>query len=325
MAFLDGNSCSYSCNSDKVKKHAYIDPKYLAAQQEKAAATEAWTGLGISLFLGLTGSVIQGIENGDFKSSSGVEVEDRTVAEIEADIQKILDEVECTSISDVDIKRETYEYTLEDAKRNQPELDKTVKANTAALKYAKKRSGEIPNEIRKVKRVKELEEEALKNQGQYTSSELEDLNAQLSALEQEQLNNQAILDKEEDFNKQEKKLGELNKIIKDYPSEIKKLDKASENLKKLDKQLKKAEKEEAKDSLKNNLNDDTKQISDIIKKLNNANSNGWDKKTSKHYADAREAIVNYYQNHNKGDNTTIDRLAKTMGFDLDTEKFKDKK
>ena len=248
-----------------------------------------------------------------FKKPVDFENSNRSAEEVEKDINTILTKQECSNISEVRAKLETSRYTLNDAQEKQPNLAKAVEANEAALKNARERNAAIPNEISVLQnRIQELQS-SLQADGQYTSAELDELETQIKILEEEQRENQAIIEKEEDFKDQKVKLDEINKIIAKYPQQIKELEQDIENLERLEKELKHAEGET---TIKDLKNDETGDIAILLKKLNKANTNGNDRKAVKSDENLQKSLEDYYKSHKVNDNKTIDNLAKAVGFDV---------
>ena len=340
MAFLDGNSCSHSC-SDRIRKPAaYVDPKYLAEQQQKAAATEAWTGLGISLFLGLTGRVIQGVKSGEISFGSGADVEGLTEDEIKEQITKTLNEFKCGTISEAETllaSRGKYEQAEADKSTAETYLlecnskkivnDKIISSSTKNIEQWSADKGVIEGKNKELvqelilarqvlpigndenTRIAEIEAEIKRN-----TLEIDRLEKAIKAAEESKRKAEAenkLL--EAKIPNTEIKIKGLDEIIaqgKDI--DFDKLETAVNNLHKYEKQLKKLE---ADTTLANYQHEDSENITDILDKLKRAKANGNDKNVKKYEEELKKALEDYAKG-NSHTNATLNNLAKVYGVDI---------
>lgn len=308
MGFLDGNGCS--CSSDK-KQQIWINPERVNdAYNERVKKAEKETIITTSLFafLGLT---VNGINSGVINFDSN-NFEPRTVEEIEADIDNILKEMECDSISNAELALEDKKIALNEATKNKTTYTNCI--NTCDMNISNLRSENDKLNAQISQLIQSSYIQQYKDAG-YNQFEIDQ---QVIALENKIAENERKI-KEFEENKKEYKalLDEATKVTEEFPALIEQDENLIKNLHKLEKELEKSKEEVAKNSLDKQQNKDTENITEIIKKLRTAQKRGLDNHSAKLDKEAEEAIIKYYQNHKVGDNKTIDNLAKTLKFNLD--------
>lgn len=271
----------------------------------------------------------------------------RPIAEIEADINEILTQLNCSTIQEVEALLETKKSEKHSAdaqiaelegknaelEQNIPASEQRIEglknANTALLQTNNNLTAQYENLGVQIEALKNTNSQNPSVQYEtniaYLESQREQINKQIAENNKKYEENQNAIKNEETLlgtYKEtkviyDKKLVELKEtVLPRLVTDIESLEGHTKTLRGLARELKKAEKEEEKDSLVNNMNDETKEILDIIKKLNNAKSKDRDKRAGKLDNELAEAIENYYNKHRIGDNKTIDGLARSVGFDV---------
>lgn len=323
MGYLDRNNCS--CNNGK-KQPLYINPERVAEQvrkQERRAMTGAIATTSVFTLLGLTAKVI---DSGNFKLNSKADGgEPRTVEEIKADIDKILGEIDVTTISEAETtlasrpQAEQAKKDLETAIETESRCSKKISSNNTIIANCEK---QLPTYQKIVDtypdQIKALEAEIVdsgnnNDKVQQLQNELEIARIIVNALnkkkgEAEKENNELEKQKQNAIaikNKSQEFVNQTANI--DYD----KLETLVNNLHTLEKELKKAKDEEAKNSLASYQNENSENITDILDKLKNCRN---DKQKDKYTQELKDALQNYV-NSGKDTNPTLNNLAKLYGIE----------
>ena len=309
MGYLDRENCN--CNNGK--KPLYINPERVAEQQRKAQNKELGTYLGISLFSLTLGTAAELLKSDKIFSNNSADdsvSETRTVTEIKDDIEKILTDIGVNSVSEAETLLEHKKITLDSAKANENSLKQEAETRRANLNNAKTRNNIIPSELTELEKLKDIEEDRILKEGQYTSDILEEYERQIEELKAEQKRNKEVIAKENEVVALEEKYNEIKKIVDEYPNEIIKLETTVNNLHKLEKQLKKSKEEEAKTTLANYQHESSENITDILDKLKNAKNN---EQKAKYETKLKEALQEYI-NSGYTTNNTLNNLANLYGI-----------
>lgn len=200
---------------------------------------------------------------------------------IKNDIDKVLNDVGCTNISEVSAKIVQTESDIKSVNEN-------IKSTNANITNIQAGLNNIDSQISSL-------------QGQITDENKNLIDTKIKELEFQKKELEASLK----TNKEQ--LDKLNKTLETDENLLKKCQSAEKELKVLEKQLKKAE---GKEAIENLRNDETVNITKLVKKIKTAQSKNDTKSEKILKQQLNEAADDYYEKHKMGDNVTIDNLFK---------------
>lgn len=269
-------------------------------------AGKATLAMGLpSLFMTLSSKMGSWLED----DSSGAEVSERG-KEIQGDIDKVFEDLkgkglECASISDVELQ-----IQMLNGEKNKlstqtvPSLENNIAGNQETVTNLTAVQGGLAATIKSLK--------AEKNNPEVTVERLAAIDAQIGDAEYEYTENEKKIEQlNAQIESDNKSLAESNARIEKIDADISVLDDALIDLKELERQLKKAD---GRDAIENLTNEDTADISDILKQIKSAQANGDSAKVGKLQEKLEKAIEKYYENHEVGDNKTFDKLPQAQAY-----------
>ena len=169
--------------------------------------------------------------------------------------------------------------------------------------------------------IKDLDPLAENYLEEYTrlTSEGSKLQAKLVTLEKEKENAEKKINEAKEKQKEAQKkindlkLSEAEAKVTELNTEIKTIDALLNKINPLLKNLKKADGQDGRDVISSMTNNETKDITKIIGKLNKARADGHTEKQTELTKQLKDAFDEYKKNHKEGDNKTIDNLMKQYG------------
>lgn len=279
-----------------------------------------------SIFMTVMTKVADGSFGGG-GDSSAVESDANAAAnaeQIRADIQAIYDKYRdqgVTNISDL----EAYLQSLCDIKdTNIQTLEKNIKTNSSVVEDKTERNQKIETRLGELNTLLGDGEGSIKSQ-------IADIDTQISTAQKNGKDTTKLEADKNDLEAQKEQLETEKKTLEDEKlknnEEISKANIALEkdkllleefqaiqddidDLKALSKQLKKAE---GKDAIESLTNDDTANITNLIKKMNNAQISGDQEKEGKYKKELVEALEDYVKNP-ENQNKTIRKYAENLGI-----------
>ena len=293
-------------------------------------STAGYVAMGLSqgspsIFMTVVSKVTGGSFGGG--SSSAVESDAITAAnaeQIKADIQAIYDKYKEQGVTNISDLEAYLQSRCDEADTNIKTLEKNIKTNNEVIEDKTKRNKKIDTRLGELNTLLGTGEGSItaqinsidtqiqeaKNNGKDTIK-LEAEKKELTAKKQQLETEKKDLEKEKSDNTNEI-IKAQNSLGVDKPllTEFQVIQNDIEDLKTLSKQLKKAEGRDAIESL---TNDDTANITNLIKKMNNAQITGNKDKEAKCKKELEEALKEYVKNPDNK-NKTILKYAETFGI-----------